>query len=99
MDSALLGGEPGQRICHETLSIDLAINGALMITTSMLNPLTRPGSLGLVPKHPLHQHGINLPLPKRRPADGTGIVLGALVGALISGIALLVALAAWRYWG
>ena len=89
-----------------------------MITTSMLNPLTRPGSLGLVPKHPLYVHGdnddgtttrfaksrimargINLPLsqPRRSPVDGTGIVIGCALGALISGILLLVALAAWRW--
>ena len=68
-----------------------------MLTTSMLSPLTRPGSLGMVPKHPLHQHGINLPLPQRRTPDGTGIVLGALVGALFIGIMALVALAAWRW--
>ena len=63
---------------------------AAMITTSMLAPWTvsRSGS-----------GKINLPLPKRRPADGTGIVIGCALGALISGILLLVALAAWRYWG
>ena len=59
-----------------------------MITTSMLAPWTVSRSAG---------GKINLSLPRRRPADGTGIVLGALVGALISGIFALVMLAAWRY--
>jgi hypothetical protein len=93
---------------------------AAMITTSMLAPYTRPGSLRLVSKHPLHVHGdsddgtatravkarlmaggINLPLsqPRRRPMDGTGIVIGCALGALISGIFALVALAAWRWFG
>ena len=42
---------------------------------------------------------INLSLPRRRPPDGTGIVLGALLGSLFIGIMALVALAAWRCWG
>jgi hypothetical protein len=62
-----------------------------MITTSMLAPWT-------VDRKPAGK--INLPLPqRRRTPDGTGIVLGALVGALISGIFALVALAAWRWFG
>ena len=61
-----------------------------MISTSMLAPWTVSRSAS---------GKINLPLPQRRTPDGAGIVLGALVGALISGILALVALATWRYFG
>jgi hypothetical protein len=44
---------------------------------------------------------INLrnPQHRRRPADGTGIVIGACLGALMSGIVALVVLAAVRWAG
>lgn len=40
---------------------------------------------------------INLPLPRRNP-DGTGIVIGVLLGSLLLAILALIVTAAWRFY-
>jgi hypothetical protein len=64
-----------------------------MITTSMLGPWS------VNRNKPIDLINLSRPSQRRSPIDGTGIVLGAMVGALMSGIVALVVLAAWRYWG
>jgi hypothetical protein len=51
-------------------------------------------------KRAMGQIHLRNPLPTRKHVpDGTGIVIGVILGALFSGIVALVVLAAVRWWG